>query len=83
MTPSLRCRAAFELPGREAPDGDVELVEAGVAAGAGELDLKLQLVLRHGLVAHRARGADTWASPRTIRTTGGELAALDYGFQLG
>jgi hypothetical protein len=31
----------LELPGREAPDVDVELVQAGVVAIAGKLDLKL------------------------------------------
>jgi hypothetical protein len=55
----------------------VILVEAGVVAVSGELNLELQLVLGHGLLAHRARGTDAWPSPGAIRGMGGELTVLD------
>jgi len=56
----------LELPRREAPDVDMELVEAA-ATILFELDLELVLMLRDGQAAHGAFGADTRASPRTGR----------------
>ena len=62
---------------------DVELVEAGIVAVSGELNLELQLVLGHGLLAHRASGTDAWPTPGAIRGMGGELTVLDRSSGMG
>src|SRR4030095_7314031 len=67
----------LELPRREAPDVDVELVQAGVVAVTLELDFKLQLLLRYGQVANRARGSDPGAAPCTVGTPGRQLTTPD------
>src|SRR4030095_11025182 len=68
----------LELPRREAPDVDVELVQAGVVAVALELNPKLQFFPRYGQVANRAQVSDPRAAPCTVGTTGrvGRLGAL-------
>src|SRR4030095_1946740 len=67
----------LELPRREAPDVDVELVQAGVVAVALELNLKLQLFPRYGQVGTRAQGSDPRAAPCTVGTTGRQLTIPD------
>src|SRR5258706_10605344 len=64
---SLRHLVPLKLPRGEAADVDVELVEPRIVAVAGELDLELHLLLGHGLLAHRARGANARPSPGPIR----------------
>src|SRR4029450_4337462 len=54
---------ALELPRSEAADVDVELVQSGVVAIAGELDLELQMILRDGLAAHRAERTNSRSAP--------------------
>src|SRR4029453_3876510 len=68
----------LELPRREAPDVDVELVQAGVVAVALELNPKLQFFPRYGQVANRAQVSDPRAAPCTVGTTGrgGRLGPL-------
>src|SRR5882724_882465 len=68
----------LELPGREAADVDVVLVEARVFAVVRELDLELQLALRYRQVADRARGTDSWAAPCPIRASVRELSGFQY-----
>jgi hypothetical protein len=65
------------LPYCEAPDVDVELVQAGIVAVARELDLELHLGGRHWKVADRTRCADTRPTPRPVRATGGKLSLLN------
>jgi len=60
-------RTSLKLPRGEAPDVDVELVEARVVAVSCELNLELQFILRHWLLAYRARGTDARPSPSPIR----------------
>jgi hypothetical protein len=67
---------SLEFPRGEAPQVKVELVEPRVVAVIRELNLELQLVAAHGLVANGAWGADSWASPRAIGPLGGNLACL-------
>jgi hypothetical protein len=67
----------LELPRREAPDVDVELVQPGVVAVAAELDLQLELVASHGLVADGTCRANTRPAPGAIRLASRELAALN------
>jgi len=57
----------LELPGREALDMDVELVEAEVVAVAGELNLEIQFVVLHGQFADGAWRSDAWTAPGPIR----------------
>src|SRR5882724_12085544 len=68
----------LELPGREAPDVDVVLVEARVVAVVRELDLELQLALRYGQVADRARGTDSWPAPCPIRPSVRKLPGFQH-----
>ena len=63
---SLPDALPLELPRREAPDVDMELVETA-ATFPFELDLELVLMLGNGQAAHGAFGADARASPRTGR----------------
>jgi hypothetical protein len=70
-------RASFKLPYREAPDVEVELVQAGIVPVARELDLELHLGGRHRKVADRAWCADTRPTPRPVRATGGKLSVLN------
>ena len=79
MTPrsSLFHLAPLELPRREAADVDVKRVEPGSAPVAGELDLKLHLVVSDWPLAHGAVDADARTAPCAIRATGGELSALN------
>ena len=63
----------LELPRREAPDVDVELVEPGVTAVVPELDLELHLVAGRGLFAGGACCANTWPAPRPIGLRLGSL----------
>jgi hypothetical protein len=67
----------LELPGREASDVDVEVVQNALDAIVFELDLELYLILRHGQHAHRTWGADAWTSPRPIRLASGKLSITD------
>jgi hypothetical protein len=67
----------LELPRREAPDVDVELVQPGVVAVAAELDLELELVAGHGLVADGTCRANTRPAPGAIRSAFRERAALN------
>src|SRR6266851_5443120 len=68
---------SLEFPRGEAPQVQVELVQARVVAVMRELDLELQLVAAYGLLADDAAGADARASPRAIRSLGGHLAGFD------
>src|SRR5687768_17202449 len=68
----------LELPGREAPDVDVELVEPGAVAVTRELDLELHLVGLYRQVADSACGADSWASPRAVGPSVRELSGFQY-----
>jgi hypothetical protein len=63
----LRRSVPLELPRGEAPDVDVELVEARVVAVASELDLELQLILGYGTATDGAFDPDTRTTPSPIR----------------
>jgi hypothetical protein len=67
----------LQLPDGEAPDVDVEPVQARLGAIVGELNLELHLVLGDRLFADGTDSADAGATPRAIRASGGELALLD------
>jgi hypothetical protein len=69
---------SLELSRREAPDMNVELVEAGVVAVMSELNLELQLIALHGESTDGAGSADTRSAPCAVRTSGGELPRLDH-----
>jgi hypothetical protein len=66
----------LELPGREAPDVDVEFVQPWVAAVTAELDLEFELVTGYGLVADGAWRANARPAPGAIRSATWELATL-------
>jgi len=68
---------SLELPRREAPDVDVELVEPGVVSVALELDLELLLVFGDGQSANGARGTDAVTSPRTRWCDRGQFPFLN------
>jgi|SoiMethySBSTD1v2_1073268.scaffolds.fasta_scaffold338299_2 hypothetical protein len=68
---------ALQHPSREAADVDMELIQSGVAAVIGELDLELQLILRDGLAAHRAGRTDLRPAPRTVGSSGWQLSRTD------
>ena len=55
----------------------MELVQSRIVTVMRELNLELQLVAAHGSPADRAGGADAWASPGAIWTSGRELAGSD------
>jgi len=57
---------AFGLPGREAVDVDVVLVQAANIAVSGELDLEFDLAVLHGLTTNRAVIPGTWPAPHAI-----------------
>jgi hypothetical protein len=67
----------LELPGREAPNVEMELVGFGVAAVAPEQDLDLQLVAGRGLVANGADCANARPAPGAIGSAARELSALN------
>jgi hypothetical protein len=69
---------ALELPGREAADVDVELVQSGVVTIAGELNLELQLILRDGLAAHRAGRTDPRPAPGTVGSSRRQLSSANH-----
>jgi hypothetical protein len=73
----------LELPGGEAANVNVELVESGFSTVPGELDLELHLVARDRQVTHRAGSANARPAPRTIRATVRKLAVLDGCTGLG
>lgn len=57
---------------------DVEVIQVRiVSAVAGELNLKLKLILRDGQAAHGACGADPRTAPGPIRWLTREIAILD------
>src|SRR5258706_13675399 len=68
----------LKLPGREAADVDVVLVEARVVATTGKLDLELHLVVPHRQVADRARSADSWSAPGAVGSAAREISSLQY-----
>jgi hypothetical protein len=68
---------SLEFPRGEAPQVEVELVQARVVAVMRELKLEFELIAAHGLFANDAAGADARASPRAIRSVGRHLAGLD------
>jgi hypothetical protein len=59
----------LQLPRREAPDMQAELVQQRDPIGARELDLEFQLVLRDGPLAHCALLASTRPAPGTVGVT--------------
>jgi hypothetical protein len=67
----------LELPGGEAANVNVELIEAGVVAIVGELDLELHLLLRYTLAANRAFSADAWTAPGAIGSAVRKVATLN------
>jgi hypothetical protein len=69
--------ASLEFPRGEAPQVEVELVQARAVAVVRELNLELELVAAHGLFANDAAGADARASPRAVGSLGGNLSGLD------
>src|SRR6266436_2008344 len=64
---SLWWLVSLELPGGEAADVDVELVEARIVAIPSELNLELKLGFRHGQRADLTGGADPETAPGPIR----------------
>jgi hypothetical protein len=56
---------------------DVEFVQHWVAAVTAELDLELELVVGHGLVADGAWRANARPAPGAIRSASQKLAALN------
>jgi len=69
--------ASLELPGGEASDVDVELVQAGIVTIAGELNLELHLVSFHRHAAHGTRRPNARPAPCAVRPTTRELAVQD------
>jgi hypothetical protein len=67
----------LELPGREAPNVNVELVEAWALSVVSELDLELHFILLDRSSADGTFSANTGTTPCPIRSAGGELAVLD------
>jgi hypothetical protein len=67
----------LELPRREAPDVDVELVEPRIVAFTAELELELELMAGHGLVADGTCRANTRPVPGAIRSASREPVALN------
>jgi len=67
----------LELPRREAPNVNVELVEPWIVAIPSKLNLELQLILGHGPSTDGALGSDPRTAPGPIRGARGELTALD------
>ena len=59
----------LKLPCRKAPYMNVVFVQARAIAVMGELDLELQFIICHGLLAHRAERANTRAAPGAVRPT--------------
>src|SRR5260370_8831284 len=83
---SVRRRAALEswgrlvpleLPGRIAPDVNVELVEPRIVAVVGELDLELHLLLRSPASRTPSKGRQRPALPRSDRVP--DLVACRFG----
>jgi hypothetical protein len=68
----------LKLPGREPANVDVELVEAGVVAIMGELDLELHLVARDGQFSDGADRTDTGSTPSAVRSAVRELPSVEY-----
>src|SRR5712664_2611045 len=64
---SSGARSSLKYPRREALDVDLVLVQAGVVAVVGELDLELQFCASDRELADRTQGADARASPSPIR----------------
>jgi hypothetical protein len=69
--------ASLELPRGEAPQVNVELVQPGIVAVMGELNLELELIAAHGPLANGAGSTDARTSPCAIGSLGGHLAGLD------
>jgi len=67
---------AFELPGGEAPDVNVELVESRIGAVMRELDLELHLGLGDRHFTDGAVCTDARTAPCAVGATAGNLAAL-------
>lgn len=76
-TPRRRGGTSLKLPGCEATDVDVELVEAGTATVMGKLNLKFKLRLCHWFPADLTRRTDPGATPGAVRRARGKLAVLD------
>src|SRR5262245_66607907 len=53
---------------------DVELVQSGLAAVNGELNLELQLILRDAFAADRAGCTNPWPVPRPVGTSTRDFA---------
>jgi hypothetical protein len=56
----------------------VELIQAGVLAVTGELNLELHLVALHGQVADHTHRTNSGTAPCAIRAPAREFAAFDY-----
>jgi hypothetical protein len=70
--------ASLALPGREAEDMNMVLVDGVSVVLSGEFDLELELVTLYGPVAHRAVSPDAWASPHAPWVTVRQLPGLDH-----
>jgi hypothetical protein len=78
MLPLLPDLCTLELPGREAPDMKMER-HLGVTAVLRELNLKLRLILAHGLLTDRAGLSKAGTAPRSISRTDGNTPVTDRG----
>ena len=70
-------RLPLELPRREAPDVDVELVQSGIVAVTRELNLEFHLIAGHGVPAHRTESTDAGPAPCAVWPTLRKLAITD------
>jgi hypothetical protein len=79
----LAILCTLELPGREAADVDVKLIQPRLIAVKRELDLELQLILRDGLTADPAVRTHSRSAPGTIGSSVWQLSiANDFaGFR--
>src|SRR4029450_10120015 len=68
---------ALQLPGSEAADVEVILVEIRRGTITSELDLELHLSFRHRLLADGARSTHAGSTPGTIRWAPGEPPGLE------
>jgi hypothetical protein len=78
VAPCIFELASFALPGREAEDMNVVLVDGVSVVVSGELEFELELVTLYGHIAHRAVSPDAWASPHSPWRTVRQRPGLDH-----